>query len=112
MARQARIVLPEVAHHVTQRGTNRQDIFLVDDDRRVYISYLKESAARYGLAVSAFCLMTNHVHLIVTPETERSLSKALGRRVRAVPTGRPKGSSDKTKRKPRQDTPTGAQEGH
>ena len=79
MARQARIVLPGVAHHVTQRGKNRQDIFFVDDDRRVYLSYLKESAARYGLAVSAFCLMTNHVHLVVTPETERALSKTLGR---------------------------------
>ena len=79
MGRQARIVLPGVAHHVTQRGNNRQDVFFVDDDRRVYLSYLRESAARYGLAVSAYCLMTNHVHLVVTPETEDSLSKALGR---------------------------------
>lgn len=71
--------MPGVAHHVTQRGNNRQDVFFVDDDRRQYLSYLKESAVRYGLAVSAFCLMTNHIHLVVTPETETSLSKALGR---------------------------------
>ena len=79
MVRRARIVLPGVAHHVTQRGSNRQDVFFVDDDRRVYVSYLKESAARYGLSVLAYCLMSNHIHLVLTPETERSLSKALGR---------------------------------
>ena len=79
MARQARIVLPGVAHHITQRGNNRQDVFFVEDDRRVYLSYLKESAERYGLAVSAYCLMTNHIHLVATPEAEDSLSKTLGR---------------------------------
>lgn len=79
MAREARILAPGAAHHVTQRGNNRQDIFFVDGDRRVYLSYLKESAGRYGLAVSAYCLMTNHVHLVVIPEREDSLSKALGR---------------------------------
>jgi putative transposase len=79
MAREARIVLPGVAHHVTQRGNNRQDVFFVEDDYRIYGAYLKESMTRYGLAVSAYCFMTNHIHLIATPETEESLSKALGR---------------------------------
>ena len=79
MARQARFVVPGVAHHVTQRGNNRQDVFFVDEDRRVYLSYLRESAERYGLTVSAFCLMTNPIHLVATPEREESLSKALGR---------------------------------
>ncbi len=64
---------------MTQRGNNAQDVFFVDDDRRVYLSYLKESAERCGVAVSAYCLMTNHVHLIVTPEKEDSLAKTLGR---------------------------------
>ena len=73
------MVVPGVAHHVTQRGNNRQDVFFVDGDRRVYLSYLKESAARYGVVVSAYCLMTNHVHLVVTPETESCLSRTLGR---------------------------------
>ncbi len=72
-------MLPGVAHHVTQRGNNRQDVFFVEDDRRVYLSYLKGSAERYGLAVSAFCLMTNHIHVVATPESEESLSKTLGR---------------------------------
>jgi putative transposase len=79
MARQARIVIPGAPHHVTQRGNNGQDIFFVSDDYRVYLSYLKDSAVGNGLAVSAYCLMTNHIHLVVTPETEESLSRALGR---------------------------------
>ena len=72
-------MLPGVAHHVTQWGNNRQDVFFVDDDRCVYLSYLQESAERHGLAVSAYCLMTNHIHLVATPEREESLSRALGR---------------------------------
>jgi len=51
----------------------------VDDDRRVYLAYFKESAARCGLAVWGYCLMTNHVHLVAVPESEDSLARALGR---------------------------------
>lgn len=79
MPREARIVVPGVPHHVTQRGNYRQDIFVTDEDRVVYLRYLRESAARYGLTVSAYCLMTNHVHLLATPKKESSLAKALGR---------------------------------
>jgi putative transposase len=79
MGRQARIVIPGVAHHVTQRGNYRQDVFFTDDDRRVYLSYLRESAQLHGLAVSAYCLMTNHVHLVATPERGESLAKTMGR---------------------------------
>jgi putative transposase len=79
MVREARIVVPGVPHHVTQRGNNRQDVFFVDDDRRMYFSYLKQSAQAHGLAVTAYALMTNHVHLIAIPEKEESLSNALGR---------------------------------
>jgi REP-associated tyrosine transposase len=72
-------VVPGVAHHVTQRGNNRQDVFFTDDDRGAYLSFLRESAGRCGLSVQAYCLMTNHVHLIATPETEASLAKTIGR---------------------------------
>jgi len=72
-------VIPDCPHHVTQRGNNRQDGFFVDDDRQTYLGLLKEEAQRYRLAVEAYCLMTNHVHLIVTPKSEPSLAKALGR---------------------------------
>lgn len=74
MARQARIVVPGVAHHVTQRGNYRQDVFFTDDDRRVYLSFLRESARQCHLTVTGYCLMTDHVHLVATPEQEDSLS--------------------------------------
>ena len=79
MVRQARVVFPGVAHHVTQRGNDRQDIFFGDSDRRLYLRYLRESAVREGVELSAYCLMSNHVHLVLTPEREDSLARALGR---------------------------------
>lgn len=62
------------AHHVTQRGNGRQDVFVNDGLRRVYLDLLAEHAARNGVHVAAYCLMTNHVHLVVVPESERSLA--------------------------------------
>ena len=79
MVRRARVVVPGVAHHVTQRGNNRQDIFFTDDDRVVYLKFLAEKCAQYGLAVHGYCLMTNHVHLLVVPYSEDALAKAVGR---------------------------------
>ena len=79
MARIARIVVPGMPHHITQRGNNRQDVFFVDDDRRVYLRLLAQSAARYGLQVLGYCLMTNHVHLVAVPRGPESLAKAVGR---------------------------------
>ena len=78
MPRVARIVIPGCPHHVTQRGNNRQDVFFADDDRRAYLRILSQQAHRFGLGVLAYCLMTNHVHLIVTPREASSLAKALG----------------------------------
>ena len=79
MPRVARIVIPGVPHHITQRGNNRQDVFFVDDDRRVYLELLRAQSERFGLKVLGYCLMTNHVHLVATPTGEESLSKAVGR---------------------------------
>ena len=79
MPRVARIVIPGLAHHVTQRGNNRQDVFFVDDDRRMYLALLKEQAERFGLRVEGYCLMINHVHLIVTPGRAEALAKGVGR---------------------------------
>ncbi|MCZ7586814.1 MAG: transposase [Deltaproteobacteria bacterium] len=79
MPRVARIVLPGLPHHVTQRGNNRQDVFFARDDRRLYLEILNEEARRHGVAVLGYCLMTNHVHLILVPDTEQSLAKTLGR---------------------------------
>ena len=79
MPRVARIVVPGCPHHMTQRGNNRQDVFFVDDDRRVYLEILAEQAERFGLKIEAYCLMSNHVHLIATPRGAQSLAKAVGR---------------------------------
>ena len=79
MPRIARIVVPEVPHHITQRGNNQQDVFFVDDDREVYLELLKRQAEKYGLDVLGYCLMSNHVHLIATPQQADSLANAVGR---------------------------------
>jgi len=79
MPRVARIVVPEVTHHITQRGNNQQDIFFVDDDRKVYLELLKKQSDKFALEVLGYCLMTNHVHIIATPANEHSLAKAIGR---------------------------------
>ena len=79
MARVPRIVVPGEAHHVAQRGNNRQEVFFVDDDRHVYLEWLKEECEKHGLSVEAYCLMTNHVHLVARPQKESSLAQAVGR---------------------------------
>ena len=79
MPRVARIVVPDLAHHLTQRGNNRQDVFFVDDDRRQYLKLLAGQCRRYGAKILGYCLMTNHVHLILIPSRPDSLAKAVGR---------------------------------
>lgn len=79
MARLARIVVPGVPHHITQRGNNRQDVFFVEDDRYVYLGLLKQQALKYGLWVEGYCLMSNHIHVVGVPAREESLAKTLGR---------------------------------
>ena len=79
MPRIARIVIPGCAHHITQRGNNRQDVFFVDDDRRLYLGLLAEECDARGLDILAYCLMSNHVHLIAVPRDEQSLAKGFGR---------------------------------
>ena len=78
MPRTGRIVISDVPYHITQRGNNSQDVFFVDDDRRVYLEFLKKQTDRFGLEVQGYCLMTNHIHLIAKPKNEDSLAKAIG----------------------------------
>lgn len=67
MARLARLVLPDVPYHVTQRGNRRQQTFFEDGDFALYRDLLAEGAWWSGAAVWAYCLMPNHVHVIVVP---------------------------------------------
>src|SRR5580698_622588 len=78
MPRMARVVAAGIPHHVTQRGNAQQDIFDDSADRRVYLSLLRRYASEHRLGIWAWCLMTNHVHLLAVPKTGMSLADALG----------------------------------
>lgn len=77
MARLPRYFVPCQPLHVIQRGNNREPIFAGEEDYRFYLGCLQEAAAREGLAIHAYVLMTNHVHVLVTPEHADSLSRTL-----------------------------------
>jgi len=79
MPRLARAVAVGFAHHITQRGNNCQDVFFVDDDRRVYLELLKEQADKYSLELIGYCLMSNHIHIVAIPHEQDSLARAVGR---------------------------------
>ena len=78
MARLARIVVPNVPHHVTQRGNRRQPTFFSDADYALYLDLLAEFCHAHGVEIWAYCLMPNHVHLILVPSAETSLARAVG----------------------------------
>jgi REP-associated tyrosine transposase len=71
----ARVVLPGVPHHVTQRAIRRFNVFLDDADRDIYLKLLREGIRRFHVRIAAYCLMTNHVHFIAVPEQPDSLSR-------------------------------------
>ncbi|MDP3036499.1 MAG: transposase [Rhodocyclaceae bacterium] len=77
MPRVARTVFAGLPHHVTQRGNRREAIFFSDGDRQTYLSWLKEYADRHGVEVLAYCLMSNHVHLVAVPATDDGLMRLL-----------------------------------
>ena len=78
MARQGRVVFPGIPHHVTQRGNRRERIFFEPGDERVYLDTLATQLARFRVACWAYCLMPNHVHLVLVPEDETGLARAVG----------------------------------
>jgi hypothetical protein len=73
MPRQARAVFAGVPHHITQRGNRREDVFYTDEDREVYLVWLKEYCKQHKVEILAYCLMTNHIHIIAVPKTEAGL---------------------------------------
>lgn len=78
MPRTARLVVPGVPHHVTQRGNRRQLLFVEASDYALYRDMMAEQCKANQVSCWAYCLMPNHVHLILTPETETGLSRAVG----------------------------------
>ena len=79
MSRMARVVLPDHPHHVVQRGHNRQVVFAAGRDYQRYLDTLREYKELYGVAVHAFCLMTNHVHLLLSPREPTAIGKLMKR---------------------------------
>src|SRR5262245_20811294 len=77
MARLPRVVVVDVPHHVTQRGNARQVILGSDAQRSTYLELLREYSHLYGMSLLGYCLMSNHVHLIVVPRTPIALSQRL-----------------------------------
>ena len=76
MPRRKRMYLPDHAYHLVQRGNNREVCFVEPENYQFYLELWKQCANRYGVAVHAYCLMTNHVHFLVTPEESDSISRA------------------------------------
>lgn len=83
MARLPRLCLPGMPHHIIQRGNNRQPCFVAREDYITYAHYLEEYAREHAVALHGWVFMTNHVHLLATPQTRDGLSRmmqTLGRR--------------------------------
>lgn len=77
MARLPRFVIPGQPQHVILRGNNRSDIFCADADYHFYLEKLQLACKAHGCDLHAYVLMTNHVHLLITPHTEQGLSKVM-----------------------------------
>lgn len=69
--------MPDIPYHITQRGNRRENVFFNDEDRIFYLSLLKEYCDKHSVEIWAYCLMTNHIHLILKPSNAEGLQKAL-----------------------------------
>ena len=78
MGRLARVVAPNLPHHVTRRENRRLPAFLQDDDYRLYLDLPAEEYRRHEVAIWAYSLMPNHSHLVPVPSTEAGLAAAIG----------------------------------
>lgn len=79
MPRTARLVLPGLPHHITQRGNYRQKTFFRAEDYSLYLDLLGEYSRHYGVSILAYCLMPNHVHVVATPHNPKALGRLFQR---------------------------------
>ncbi|ORU89564.1 MAG: hypothetical protein A6F71_00975 [Cycloclasticus sp. symbiont of Poecilosclerida sp. M] len=77
MPRLARRVFADIPHHITQRGNRREDVFFTDEDWFFYLELLTLYCKKHNVSILAYCLMTNHVHLVLTPRSEKGLQQVL-----------------------------------
>lgn len=104
MSRRPRIKLAEIPQHLVQRGVNREPCFFAEEDYHCYLHWLQKAAADWRCVIHGYVLMTNHVHLLLTPETPEGpakLMQSVGRRyvqyfIRRTQSrrGRPAGNAD------------------
>lgn len=74
MPRKPRFYIPGLPVHIVQRGHSREPVFFENSDYTAYLGWLTEAAERYGCAIHAYCLMTNHIHLLATSQTKQGIS--------------------------------------
>ncbi|MDA0688184.1 MAG: transposase [Proteobacteria bacterium] len=72
MPRRARVIVPNMPHHIVQRGHNRDEVFAGEEDYRYYLENLREWKLELGIKVYSYCLMTNHVHIVLEPGDDKS----------------------------------------
>ena len=77
MARGPRILLDNVCYHIINRGNQKQNIFMEDDDYRTYLDLLKHYKKKYGFKIYGYCLMPNHVHLLLEPKDPHKLAETM-----------------------------------
>jgi len=77
MPRRVRMYLPGLPYHIVQRGNNREACFIETENYQFYLKLWKELSQHYGVQVHAYCLMTNHIHVLATPEHETSISNTM-----------------------------------
>ena len=77
MPRLSRTVFAGVPHHITQRGNRREQVFFTDEDRLAYLSLLKDYSEKHQVEILAYCLMTNHIHLVAVPASNDGLQGML-----------------------------------
>lgn len=77
MPRLSRAVFAGIPHHITQRRNQREAVFFTEKNRTLYLDWLRDYCEKHGVDILAYCLMTNHTHLIVVPEAAEGLQRVL-----------------------------------
>lgn len=77
MARIPRVIIPDVPHHITQRGNRRQNVFFSDADKAHYLQILLRNIRKFGMTILAYCLMNNHIHLIALAALKSGFVRAI-----------------------------------
>lgn len=78
MPRIARVCAIDYPHHITQRGNNKEAVFFEDEDREFYLKTLSKYSHKWAFEIWAYCLMSNHIHILTVPRKEESLARGIG----------------------------------